>query len=133
MLDCIIVGGGPAGLTAAIYLARYRRAALLVDEGASRARLIPASHNYPGFRGIAGPDFLARLREQARLYGARLEHGRVTALQRGPQGGFIAQLHGRDILARTVLLATGLVDESPDHRRIGIGRLWRRSPVLPDL
>ena len=121
MLDCIIVGGGPAGLTAAIYLARYRRAALLVDEGASRARLIPASHNYPGFKGIAGPDFLARLREQARLYGARLEHGRVTALQRGPQGGFIAQLHGRDILARTVLPATGLVDESPDHRRIELG------------
>ena len=121
MLDCIIVGGGPAGLTAAIYLARYRRAALLVDEGASCARLIPASHNYPGLKGIAGPDFLARLREQARLYGARLEHGRVTALQRGPQGGFIAQLHGRDILARTVLLATGLVDEAQTIEGLELG------------
>ena len=78
MLDCLIVGGGPAGLTAAIYLARYRRAAVIVDEGASRAALIPASHNYPGFKGIAGPDLLARLRDQARLYGAALEHGRVT-------------------------------------------------------
>ena len=38
MLDCVIIGGGPAGLTAAIYLARYRRAAVLVDDGASRAR-----------------------------------------------------------------------------------------------
>jgi glycine/D-amino acid oxidase-like deaminating enzyme len=68
MIDCLIVGGGPAGLTAAIYLARYRRDAVLVDEGVSRAKLIPTSHNYPGFKGIAGPDLLARLREQALLH-----------------------------------------------------------------
>jgi thioredoxin reductase (NADPH) len=68
MIDCLIVGGGPADLTAAIYLARYRRDAVLVDEGVSRAKLIPASHNYPGFKGITGPDLLARLREQALLY-----------------------------------------------------------------
>lgn len=119
MIDCLIVGGGPAGLTAAIYLARYRRDAVLVDEGVSRANLIPASHNYPGFKGITGPDLLARLREQALLYGATLEHGRVTTVQRGGEGGFIAQRSGRDISARTVLLATGLVDESPDIEGIG--------------
>ena len=51
MLDCLIVGGGPAGLTAAIYLARYRRVAVLVDEGASRAALIPASPQLSGFQG----------------------------------------------------------------------------------
>jgi thioredoxin reductase (NADPH) len=55
MLDCLIIGGGPAGLTAAIYLARYRRETVMIDEGASRARLIPASHNYPGFKGIGCP------------------------------------------------------------------------------
>jgi NADPH-dependent 2,4-dienoyl-CoA reductase/sulfur reductase-like enzyme len=43
MRDCLIIGGGPAGLTAAIYLARYRRAAVLVDDGASRTALIPLS------------------------------------------------------------------------------------------
>ena len=48
-----LIGGGPAGLTAAIYLARYRRAVVLVDDGRSRAALMPASHNYPGFKGIA--------------------------------------------------------------------------------
>jgi thioredoxin reductase (NADPH) len=113
MLDCLIIGGGPAGLTASIYLARYRRAAVLIDDGASRAARIPASHNYPGFKGIAGPDLLARLREQALLYGAKLEHGRVTTLQPWPQGGFRAQWNGKDIAARTVLIATGLIDESP--------------------
>src|SRR4051812_1007322 len=70
MLDALIIGGGPSGLMAAIYLARYRRKVLLIDEGASRAALIPESHNYPGFKGIAGPALLARLREQASLYGA---------------------------------------------------------------
>jgi thioredoxin reductase (NADPH) len=114
VLDCLIIGGGPAGLTAATYLARYRRVALLVDAGASRAAMIPASHNYPGFKGIAGPDLLVRMRDQALLYGASMEHGRVVTLQRSAQDGFVAQWSGREVYARTVLLATGLVDERPD-------------------
>jgi thioredoxin reductase (NADPH) len=60
MLDCLIVSEGLAGLTTAIYLARYRRTALLVDDCESRAALIPASHNHPGFKGIAGGGALAR-------------------------------------------------------------------------
>src|SRR4051812_31906448 len=120
MLDCLIIGGGPAGLTAAIYLARYRRGTVLVDDGASRAALIPASHNYPGFKGIAGPDLLARLREQASMYGAVLEHGRVTSLHAG-DGGFAACTGDRDIVARSVLLATGLVDVSPDIEGLDSG------------
>jgi thioredoxin reductase (NADPH) len=110
MLDCLIIGGGPAGLTAAIYLARYRRTALLVDSGASRAALIPASHNYPGFKGIAGPDLLTRLREQALLYGAALESGHVTSLRQDSSDSFRVRWDGTDVCAGTVLLATGLVD-----------------------
>src|SRR5262245_34523321 len=113
MLDCLIVGGGPAGLTAAIYLARYRRRALVIDEGKSRAALIPESHNYPGFKGIAGPDLLIRLRDQALLYGAALERGNVTTLDRSPDGGFFGTCGSREVVARSVLLATGLVDARP--------------------
>jgi thioredoxin reductase (NADPH) len=58
-------------------------------------------------------------KEKALLYGANLEHGRVTTLQRRPQGGFRAQWNGRDIAARTVLLATGLIDESPKVEGLG--------------
>ena len=66
MLDCIIVGAGPAGLTAAIYLARFHRSLQVIDGGPGRAFLIPMSHNYPGFPpGITGPELLERLRCQA--------------------------------------------------------------------
>jgi thioredoxin reductase (NADPH) len=113
-IDCLIIGGGPAGLTAAIYLARFRRNVTVVDSGQSRAALIPESHNYPGFaEGISGPDLLASLREQASRYGARLESGKVEELRKS-DGQFEATVNGGFIRAQRVLLATGIVDESPD-------------------
>ena len=111
-IDCLIVGGGPAGLTAAIYLGRYRRHTLLIDAGHSRAALIPESHNYPGYSGIAGKDLLLLLRRQAEKYGSRLEHGQVDALAR-ERDGFVATGGTGRIAARRVLLATGIVDDCP--------------------
>jgi thioredoxin reductase (NADPH) len=115
VLDCLVVGGGPAGLTAAMYLARYRRNALLIDAGESRAALIPASHNYPGFKGIKGTELLLRLKEQALTYGASYVPGEVTELRRAAPG-FIALCRGKEIRARYILLATGLVDKRPDRQ-----------------
>jgi thioredoxin reductase (NADPH) len=114
VFDCLIVGGGPAGLTAAIYLARYRRNILLVDEGKSRAALIPKSHNYPGFRGIAGVELLKILRAQAAEYGVEAQQETVLSLAGEPQKGLTADLaSGARVQTRKVLLATGIVDESP--------------------
>jgi thioredoxin reductase (NADPH) len=112
MLDCLIVGGGPAGLTAAIYLARFRRDLLLIDAGHSRAALIPATHNYPGFMSIDGRALLERLRRQAAEHGAKLIRGEVRSLARRSHG-FIASTTEGEISARTLLLATGLVDGKP--------------------
>ena len=112
-LDCLIVGGGPAGLTAATYLARFRRNVLLLDDGHSRARLIPETHNYPGFVGISGVDLLAHLREQALRNGAQLREARVEELRKGGEV-FIARAGNGEIRAKRLLLATGIVDESPD-------------------
>jgi len=114
VLDCLIVGGGPAGLTAAMYLARYRRNARLIDAGESRAALIPASHNYPGFKGIGGAELLRRLKEQALTYGASCASGEVTQLRGDRALGFTALCGGKEIQARTILLATGLVDKRPE-------------------
>jgi len=112
-VDCLVVGAGPAGLTAALYLARYRRRFILADSGGSRASLIPCTHNYPGFPdGISGLDLLARLRRQAERYGAVVTHGTVSDLAR-KSDGFTAKLGDMTILARKVLLATGLVDCKP--------------------
>ena len=115
-LDCLVVGGGPAGLTAAIYLARFRRRFIVVDNGASRADWIPISHNHPGFpQGIEGPVLLERLRAQARRFNAELvsDH-EVERLERCPEGGFLGVYGGRVLRARTVLLATGVEDREPE-------------------
>jgi thioredoxin reductase (NADPH) len=112
-LDCLIVGGGPAGLTAGIYLARFRRRLRLVDAGASRAAWIPRSHNLPGFpKGMHGEDLLAALRRQLAAHDATVESGRVTELRRDP-AGFAAVAGGTSITATTVLLATGVAEEIP--------------------
>ena len=112
MLDCLIIGGGPAGLTAATYLARYRRNARVIDSGESRAIQIPMSHNYPGFKGIGGHDLLGRLRDQAATFGADIRTGEVTSLVER-NGGFVASIGEERIEARSVLMATGLIDKSP--------------------
>jgi thioredoxin reductase (NADPH) len=112
--DCLIIGGGPAGLTAAIYLARFRRNAVLFDTGSSRASLIPVSHNYPGYtNGISGPQLLDVLRQQAEHYGALLRQGKITHLEKDATEKFLAQAGNERIMAHTVLMATGIVDEKP--------------------
>src|SRR5436305_9173218 len=112
--DCLIIGGGPAGLTAATYLSRYRRGVLVIDAGDSRAAAIPASHNHPGFgSGISGVALLKLLREQAQGYAVELRNGRVEALSRDDVG-FIARSRHGDIHAHRILLATGITDVAPD-------------------
>jgi thioredoxin reductase (NADPH) len=114
-LDCLVIGGGPAGLSAAIYLARFRRRFRVIDGGASRAALIPLSHNHPGFpEGIAGPELLARMRRQAERYGAEIVAGTVDTLERREDGSFRAAVGDEVVLARTVLLATGVEDIEPE-------------------
>jgi thioredoxin reductase (NADPH) len=125
-VECLIIGGGPAGLTAAIYLARYRRRVLLIDAGKSRAAQIPESHNQPGFAGIVGLKLLAALRAQAERYGAALQRGEVTHLSKLKEG-FLATTDGGHIEAACVLLASGITDEAPDFP--GVDDAVRQSVV----
>lgn len=125
-VDCLIIGAGPGGLTAAIYLARFRRNIAVVDSGLSRAALIPTTHNCPGFPdGVSGEDLLNRLRSQAAHYGVEVRSGEVTDLKQtenlfeanisnssqGDHGGGNGDSTIRPI---TVLLATGTADSRLD-------------------
>ncbi|WP_052101416.1 NAD(P)/FAD-dependent oxidoreductase [Novilysobacter arseniciresistens] len=115
-LDCLIIGAGPAGLTAALYLARYRRRIAVVDAGNSRAALIPATHNYPGFPdGIPGRDLLVRLQAQAAHYDVQVRPDTVDELRQDQDGGFTAAIGPEGVRATMVLLATGVVDRQPDN------------------
>lgn len=125
--EILIVGAGPAGLTAATYLGRFRRRVLVVDAGEPRACWIPVSHNMPGFpAGVSGPDILQRMREQALEYGAEIRPGRVERLMRD-EDAFVAAIDGERIRTRAVLLATGVVDHHPDLP--GVERAVQRALV----
>ena len=113
-LDCLIIGAGPGGLTAATYLMRFHRRILVVDAGASRARWIPTSHNCPGFpSGVHGTTLLERMREQATGYGTPIVEGCVVKLEREDDGFLVTAADGTRWRARFVILATGVVDRMP--------------------
>ncbi len=113
-VDCVVVGGGPAGLTAAIYLARFHLSVALFDDGRSRAALIPVTHNLGGFPvGVGGPDLLRRMRFQAESFGAAISPATVDAIARRDGGGFSIAAGGEQLAAHKVLLATGVVNLPP--------------------
>lgn len=113
-LDGLIIGGGPGGLMSAVYLGRYKRSAVVVDDGKSRLALIPKSRNVLGFPdGIVGTELLERMRAHAAKFGARLEIGRVDRLERSGDG-FAAWAGSAQFRARFVILATGARDIEPD-------------------
>ncbi len=112
--DAIVIGGGPGGLTAAIYLARFRRRFLLIDAGQSRAQSIPRSHNHPGFPdGVGGVELLERMRAQLANHADDVRTGTVTAVMRTPDGVFELTVDGEQLSASHVVLATGVVDVQP--------------------
>jgi thioredoxin reductase (NADPH) len=137
--EIVIVGGGPAGLSAAIYLARYRRKVVVFDRGDSRARLIPRTRNLPGFpEGISGPDLLERMAQQAKLYGAEIIAAEVTRID-ASGGDWLIEAGGMETTARAVLFATGVrnrrpavITEETERSAIAAGRL-RYCPVCDGL
>jgi thioredoxin reductase (NADPH) len=111
--DCLVIGGGPAGLTAAIYLARFHLKLKVIDAGKSRASLIPCTRNHAGYPdGISGRELIDRMKEQAQKYGTSIETGRVSRLGR-IEGGFEAEWGSGPVTAKTVLLATGVKNRRP--------------------
>ncbi|MBY5635167.1 NAD(P)/FAD-dependent oxidoreductase [Rhizobium leguminosarum] len=114
VLDALVVGAGPGGMTAAIYLARLNRKIAVVDSGHSRALLIPRSRNHPAFpEGIEGFELLRRMRLQLQNFGVDTVTGAVRRLRRCEAGCFVVEFTGGRIWANNIVLATGIRDIFP--------------------
>ena len=132
--DCVIVGGGPAGLTAALYLARFLRSVAVFDAEDGRARMIPKTHNVAPFPdGISGQDLLDRMRLHATMYGATIEPGTVRKVEK-LGGVFHIETDNRAETAHRVIFATGVFNHRPplppeDHAQGLVRGLIRYCPV----
>ena len=112
--DCIVIGAGPGGMTAALYLNRFHRTVTVLDAGNSRAHWIPRTHNCPGFPdGVSGDDLLQRLRTQATDYHTQIITTTAARLEQVDGGFRVIDTEGRQYHGRTIVLATGIEDVLP--------------------
>ena len=111
--DAIIIGGGPAGLTCAIFLARYRRPVLIIDEGHPRNHATTGIHGFLGYHSIAPGELIARGRAEAKAVGAEIRAGRVTKIEQVGDTFEVTTGDGK-VCARRVVLAYGVRDTLPD-------------------
>ena len=127
MLDVTIVGGGPAGLAAALTLGRVRRETLVVDSREPRNAASPAMHNFLSRDGTPPAELRAIARAELEVYPTvRVREAVVTTIRRMGEDGFEIALGGGEVVrARRVLLATGVVDELPPID--GLAALWGRA------
>ena len=113
--DVAIVGGGPAGLTAALWLARYLHSVVLIDSGEPRNWETRGINGFLGAQGIRSPELRARGRADAAQFGAELVDDEVCKVQNTNGERFVLQLNkGRTIESRRLMLAIGIKDVWPD-------------------
>jgi thioredoxin reductase len=127
MYDAIIVGAGPAGLSAALILGRSRRQVLVCDTGRPRNAVSQAIHGFLSRDGVSPQEFLRLSREQLRKYDCvELRDAEVVAARCGSDARFAVRLaNGEEIVARKLLIATGVEDHVPDVP--GLHELYGRS------
>ena len=109
MYDVIIIGGGPAGLTAATYLRRAEKSALVLEKNAFGGQITwsPRVENFPGFVSISGTELGDKLLEQAMEQGAEVELEEASGLEKTAEGFRVNCLSGASFESRAVILATG--------------------------
>lgn len=133
IVDAIVIGGGAAGLSGALMLARSRRSVVVIDSGTPRNAPAEGVHALLGLDGIAPAELLRRGREEVVGYGGRIVTGEVVAAAPAPADPCgdlrfsVTLADGTTMLARRLLVATGLRDELPDVP--GLAEHWGRGVV----
>ena len=122
--DVVVVGGGAAGLSGALTLARARRSVLVVDAGEPRNAPASGVHGFLTRDGVSPAVLLEAGRAEVRRYGAELLDGRVASAGRVEDGFFVNLDDGSSVVARRLLVATGLIDELPEVP--GVRERWGR-------
>lgn len=122
--DVVVVGGGAAGLSGALVLARARRSVVVIDAGTPRNAPATGVHGLLAHDGIAPAELLERGRAEVGRYGGHLIAAEVITATRTTEGFTVTLADGRSVQARRLLVATGLVDELPDLA--GLGGRWGR-------
>lgn len=129
--DGVVIGGGPAGLAAAIHLRRHGRSVRLVDSGASRAQRIARALNVAGYPdGVVGGHLLERMRQHLRAADGHVTYDSVEDIRRCPDGRLLLRLRHGTLLARNVILCTGATDPpinlpgADDLASAGLLRTW---------
>ncbi|WP_424765620.1 NAD(P)/FAD-dependent oxidoreductase [Paenibacillus sp. sgz302251] len=113
--ECVIVGGGIAGLQAAIQLGRYRHQVVVIDSAEGRSSLCRCYHNLIGWpEGVSGPALLAAGRQQAERLGVELIHAKVIKAEQQDDGFIVTTAGNEQIHGKRLLLATGVKDRIPD-------------------
>ncbi len=125
--DVVVIGGGAAGLSGALMLARSRRSVLVIDAGAPRNAPAAAVHGLLARDGTPPAELLDRGRAEVRGYGGQLITGQVSTAKQDRDGFAVTLADGRRVRARRLLVATGLTDELPDIP--GLRERWGRDVV----